>query len=484
MTAINDKDILLMVEDNTFWSKNFISILKRIGESRSIAVCDIDEFTAQYSAGRDFENVAACFVDLELMGDIGPEVSDLSGLKQILPKIRSMAPWIPAACISRYIGTDGSIVGLLSSSDFDFFVAKKMIVDDKRTHAEFNQQSWQDTLRSMQIKRIAGATGRSTGDVFDCLSTLPDLTLEAGAEKAIADAGISNQVFLEGLSSLGLEGSELTVEALQPGFSGLQICRVRAMGRSGEDSVAADWLLKWGRPIHKLAEEAAAHKLYFRRGLDRALQIPQLHPNVITWCGVGFLAYAFEKDAQTALEFVGRSGVEGLEPVLTELASSMYSTVRRKSIIARKEIGEWISSGSQDGRSRGAGIREGVFDISWSLIHGDLHLRNIFVRGVRPTLIDFARAGFGPVAIDAAKLVIDALAFAIPAGAGLPRHLNTSGLLESALCPVFRPFQRALTAPDDAELLDGALAAYARRYLEYPDVPKDKKEVIEMLIKG
>ena len=85
---------------------------------------------------------------------------------------------------------------------------------------------------------------------------------------------------------------------------------------------------------------------------------------------------------------------------------------------------------------------EGIVEISWSLIHGDLHLRNIFIGGGRPTLIDFARSGPGPIAIDITKIAIDTLAFAIPGTAGAPRMLTVVGLKESALAAVVEPFLR------------------------------------------
>lgn len=101
---------------------------------------------------------------------------------------------------------------------------------------------------------------------------------------------------------------------MQPGFSGLQVSRVCATGLSESEIITAHWLLKWGRPIYKLAEEAVAHRRYFKCGLDRALQIPQLHPNVIAWNGIGYLAYAFESDAKTALVVAKEDGLGCFRP--------------------------------------------------------------------------------------------------------------------------------------------------------------------------
>jgi hypothetical protein len=230
-----------------------------------------------------------------------------------------------------------------------------------------------------------------------------------------------------------------------------------------------------------LAAEAAAHRLAFRRGLDRSLQVPQLHPNAIAWCGIGYLAYAFEREAVTALAASKQAGIDSLEPSIAELASGLYRAVRRKSILEGQELAKWIAVDVTAPSSGGAALPDRVSEVSWSLIHGDLHLRNIFVRHQRPTLIDFARSEFGPVAIDAAKLVMDALAF-VPGAIQQAVGFTLEGVLQSPVAPLLRPFAAILRAQQDHRLFNEALRAYARRYLHYSDVPKDVKDVLRKIV--
>lgn len=370
----------------------------------------------------------------------------------------------------------------LSASDFDMFLAKKMIVEDKRTYREFNTDTWRDMLQAMQIKRVAGLTGRSAHKVSLNIAAGPQVTLDDHAKDAAASANLSIESFKEGLAVLDIEGSELTIETMEPGFSGLQVSRVCATGHSGDELVTAHWLLKWGRPIYKLAEEALSHQRYFRRGLDRALQIPQLHPNAIAWNGVGYLAYAFEKNAQTALRIGERDGVKCLESAFRELAAALYSGARTKGVFGLPEIVKWVGLTELQAESACINLGEGILEVSWSLIHGDLHLRNVFVRNGRPTLVDFARSGLGPIAIDIAKAVIDALAFALPRHGMAPEKLTVDKLKESALKPILGPLLMMLKANDDVKFLESALRAYAQKYLSYDDVNAHVKDLLRELM--
>ena len=269
MDTANHKERILVVEDNTQWAKSLGKLLRDVGESREMEICDIDVFKARFPTGRDFEDIAVCLTDLELAGDSGSGPSDTIGLTEVLPSIRAVAPWVPVGCITRWVSEDISIVKTLSESDFDVFLAKKMFIEDKRTYREFNADIWQGMLQAMQIKRVASLTGRSVHKVKQDIAGGATLTLDKRAKELVASTNISIESFGAGLAALEMDGSEVAIESMQPGFSGLHVSRVRVTGHSGDEHVSAHWLLKWGRPIYKLAEEAAAHRRYFRRGLDQ-----------------------------------------------------------------------------------------------------------------------------------------------------------------------------------------------------------------------
>lgn len=482
MNAVTPNERILVVEDNNMWPKRLALILERLGERRQVEICDIDSFAAKFKTSADFEGVSICIVDLELSGDGGTVANDVKGMTEILPRVRALAPWMPIACISRYVEADKSIVADLSVTDFDLFAAKSLIGSESRTHAEFNADMWRNMLLSMQTKRVAWLTGRSPGEVSSCLANKPELTLDDRTKQAVENLGVTRDSFRRGLCVLGLGASEIAVEALEPGFSGLQVSRVRAMGHSEQEAISAHWLVKWGRPISKLSHEAIAHRRHFLHGLNRAVQIPQFHPNAIVWDGIGYLAYAFERDTETALSVAMREGLGSLRTAIEEVCEALYSSARKKAVVGREQVVSWTAPSNSDDATGAFGLDAGIQEVSWSLIHGDMHLRNIFIRTGRPTLIDFARSAPGPIAIDAAKLVIDTLAFVPQANSDSLASFSVSGLESSELAPVFEPFEDHLKASGDAALLSAALNAFSQRYLAYPDVSDRAKTALRRLI--
>lgn len=114
--------------------------------------------------------------------ELGPasdkNINDTDGLEKVLPQIRKLAPWIPAACISRFITGSSEIIGPLSESDFDGIYPKEIISKGTITHPEFNAQRWFDMLRGMKIKRVAAMTGMTVDHINDLLRNSEGIKLK------------------------------------------------------------------------------------------------------------------------------------------------------------------------------------------------------------------------------------------------------------------------------------------------------------------
>ena len=483
MIRLEVGDRIVIVEDTITWARDFAQILKNVGEHRQVDIYDPDEFIERMQNSRSFENVSLCFVDLELRGGIKPNMAgDLSGLTKVLPHVRSVAPWVPIACISRFI--EGAVIGELSSSDFDYFMPKSEIGDQARTHPEFNVQRWKQITRAMQIKRIASLTGRTVEELRRCIMKSQHLDIDDSVQKVINEMHIPIDKFKEGLATLGLEGSSLHVEGLQPGFSGLNVSRVISYGHVNDEPITAYWLIKWGGPISKLTDEAVAHRRLSRRGFERTLQIPQMYPNAISFDGIGFLVYAFEKDAQVALsDLSGKRNHETFSFALEKITNALYSNKREKPINALDEIIKWTGLEKSCIENIKSKIKECAHVVSWSLIHGDLHLRNVFLKNEVPTLIDFARSDFGPIAIDAAKMVADYIAFVATNELHIEDLRGFKDLQKSVIAPIANPFIKYLNADYDEKFFLAALRAYACKYLQYPDVPVKTKDLFQSLLR-
>lgn len=475
---------LLVIEDQTSWETIFRQKITQVGESRPLEFLGL-EFQERFTTPRDFDDIDACFVDLELGAGVRAKRQDTFGLTRILPHIRRIAPWMPTACISRYIeGDDAQIVGDLSAADFDYFCPKSTIAEtDGRTNPEFNATRWHSILRAMLIKRNSAMTGRPVVEVNQDMEIGRQLIAPAKIRDAMKALDLSEVAMLEALSIFGIQGSEFVLDPIVPGFSGVNVSRLTASGFADDLPVHSHWLIKWGRPLSKLHQEASAHRRLQARGIPRALQIPQVVPGVVLWSGVGFIAYAFEQAAKDGFAAIAGGGISALLEPLAYVAAGLYRPehVRQKAIVRDVTLEEWCATSAQDRVN--AGIRECdvTWDITWGLIHGDFHLRNLFANGDQATLIDFARSEPGPLAIDAAKLAIDILAFA-PSIESWPGGVVWEDLLESSVGPVLRIFDRFMQRPDDHKFLEDATRATALRYLTYSDVSEDRKKQLRAML--
>jgi len=161
-------ELIINVENDISWRESFEGTLRAIGEHREILQVDIKQFLDRFKTSKDFNHISYCFVDLELGAGTSKELNDTWGLDRVLPHIRKLAPWIPVACLSRYIISYPEIIGRLAVSDFDGIYPKEIISkkvdreEDKwKTHPNFNLSVWNEMLKGLRIRRLASMTGRS-----------------------------------------------------------------------------------------------------------------------------------------------------------------------------------------------------------------------------------------------------------------------------------------------------------------------------------
>lgn len=468
---------ILIIENDTAWRDQFEKILRAIGEKREIKKVDITEFSKAFKTSRDFDNVGYCFVDLELGPGSESRINDMWGLELVLPEVRKLAPWIPVACISRYIAGQVAIVGDLSTSDFDGIYPKQIISEGTHTHPEFNRKQWNDLLLNLKVKRNAALTGRSVRDIRGLLENAHStkLTLGEGAKKLVEEMGETQ--FREAVSLLGFGGTRLAVDKIVTGFSGVYVVKLGVYGEDEKGPNHSYWLLKWGNPVRKIAHEADAHKRLLRKGLERRLQVPLLHHNVISWEGLGFIAYVFEENARTALEMIQEAGVLAFSPLLQEVAKSLYSRNDILPISPREVLDNWWKLDIEQQKTIPDNLLHHTLEVTHAMIHGDFHLRNILVKSNHVTLIDFAKSDFNPIAIDVAKLIMDILVFVEPSQLSVI-SFNWEGLKASSLAEITQVFDKFLNARGDKEFFELALRAYAEKYLKYPDVDASTKKAL------
>lgn len=473
---------IVLVENDSSWRKGFVQLLnEEYRESREfLPIEDVDSFVAKFKTARDFDEVACFLVDLEL----GPHASDIQindtwGLDKVLPQIRRLAPWVPVACISSFAGAVETAAEL-SVTDFDGVYAKLLIYSKQRTGPYFNEKRWNDMIHSWQLKRAAWLMGMS-------ITHVQHLVAESGAIKILPSDVVAQILsatgednFKAALKILGLPGEEISLTELVGSFSGIATARAVATGSDRGGEHQSTWLIKWGRPIRKLAEEAEGHKRWLKRGMHRDLQVPQFQQNVLPWAGLGYLAYYFEGDAETALSVEKCERNKIIKP-LTKLLKSLYGGAKTGQYQVKDIFSTWFGFVDDELAQLTSKLNNGkALTVSKALIHGDLHLRNILICRDEPLLIDFAMSDYGPVALDAAKLLTDAAVFLDkPESLGSP--ISVDAIKKSPLAPLYIAFEPYLGKQDDLKLLEIAIHAYALKYMNYPDASEVKEELGKIL---
>lgn len=473
---------IVLVENDMSWRKELARLLHQYHEKREIMmVNDVSDFNSRFSKPSDFDDISLCLLDLELGPQLDREISDRSGVEKVLPRIRSLAPWVPVACISVWL-EDSRLAGRLSTSDLDGFYSKKKFFDRGATGAEFTEERWNEMLVEWNHKRAAWLMGLSTAAVSDAIHRATSIQMIWSNELECALSDYEERTITAGLCLMGIKGTELSISDVVGSYSGVLVTKIHAFGNDDGGPFESKWLVKWGHPIRKLAKEAEGHKRWFMRGMKRSLQVPQLTINVLPWNGVGFLAYYYEDGAETALELLKQHGnYEQVGSILSVLAKQLYQGAAAKPYMVQDILRNWCGLSAEEAAPLCASASKQPLMGSRALIHGDLHLRNIIVAEGNPTLIDFAKSDFGPVAVDAAKVLVDAAVFANnPKALGNPASLED--IKNSDLGFLWNAFKPYFKCDDDKQVIEILIRGYASKYRSFPDVAEDAKDELKRVV--
>lgn len=490
------EDKILLVEDQEPWRKSFARIVKDYGELREVVHLDKEDFNRKFRKASDFDSIAYCLIDLELDPHSSRKMNDTAGFDEVLPALRSMAPWVPTGCVSVHLFHDHQILRRVSLGDFDGLFPKEGILPDTRNPksdegnvtvagaakvqlaSEFNADEWRKILSALSKKRVASMIGISVGEVTKRLCHASEIVRNLKMSSTIK-VGDELTQFTEALSLLGFQADKMRLNEIPQGHSKINVGRLQLIGHDDQGNYDACWLLKWGRPIRKLHQEIAAHYRMLRRGLDRRLFMPPVYNEVLAWNNVGYIAYRFEKECLSAEEYAHNNGVGMFAEQLGAITKELYRECHKGFAKPEEVLIEWCNLNEIDIASRFGDKAQHPLDVSDCLIHGDFHLHNILISDQKPVLIDFACSTIGPIIIDVAKLAVDSFCRLLPLSDITSQMFSFDECLKSKIGILLNCFGPYLTRPDDKALYSFVAQGFAIRYLEYTDISDEVKSALK-----
>jgi thiamine kinase-like enzyme len=479
---MNSLNKILIIENDETWRRNFIELIKEVDSSWEFIDCDLSALEKMVDTKLDFNQISYCFIDLELSGATTLDGYDVWGKDRVLPLLKQNAPWIPTACISRYISGTPKIVGELSVADFDGLYPKEIITNEKqtRTNLSWNKNYWKNLLEDLSIKRNAWLTGKSVIETKNKIKSKKEIQIDIDPRliDVIRD-NIGIHDFEESIALLGFceKKANITITQISEGFSGEYTAKLTCIE---ENSNKSYWLLKWGAKINKLHAEIKAHHKVFLHGIDRSIFVNSIYSNIVYWKNFAYIAYNFELEAKSGFEVLSKKGITDFSSMIADIVKKFYKNYQTASVFLITEANKWFNDVAFiSDLAQKFNLKD--MEITNSIIHGDLHLKNILMNDKSPVLIDFAKTTTGPISIDFAKLVMDILVFW--EGIDLDNvDLKWEFLKSSALKPLIDVFGNILKQDDDIVFFNFVLIAYAKTYLTYDDVAESVKEKLRRKI--
>jgi len=403
--------ILIIENDHAFVRalKEFLS--KEFHETDEvIAFHEFEEFEEAANTRKFFDDISLALTDLELGPGRTDLPTDFEGRDRVLPKLRSVAPWIPTILVSRYVIGNMAAV---TPFGFDAALSKDWFGPEPNYRNEWGKLRYYATLN-----RNAALTGRAVKEL-EILLARP-LVLEYGAGLNPIINKVGHDHLQQTLQLMDLGGEKVVFDELVMGYSGLNVVKATVESKTRRTC----WLLKFGSPTRKLNEELQAHRRMFVNGLTRRFSVPPFWWFPIFWKNIGVIAYEFEPESESFLSLIKRMGYkkafEDMRPAFTELYRGSTSTqiVPRKVLSKQFDALEQLPSGQSYGlivdaiRTKQA---NSALDTSLHVIsgcqHGDLHTRNILISAKGTTFIDFAHyrsaEDGGIPLLDLVKLLVD-----------------------------------------------------------------------------
>lgn len=474
--------IAVFEDQNSFFTalRKFLQYMKDSRETLDLTPLAESEDEELWRAS--LGECSLALVDLELQGSFGKSPSDSDGLDVVLPRLRAVAPWLPAVLMSVYFVYSHLDLLRVAEGDFDAILPKDIF-------KECTAEEWHCFCEAVTINRIAATTGRSVKAVRDCRGVQVEFEMGQGVNALLGELGEDD--VREAIKLMGL-GPRLVLDLVTAGFSGLSV--VKATVSDGDRD--ARWLLKVGRRLDKLTRECDAHHAMVIDGHARNMSAPLLYRVPVVWNGCGVIAYEFEEGSEPLRELARRENssavLERIAPMLRRFWSPMAEVqiVPRKvldfgAMVERVKMGESCSAI----RSLAAMVQDDkdspLLDRSVPALcgrqHGDLHGLNVLVTKSGAMMIDFAhyrgKDKRGIPLLDVVKLAFDLWAFGNvdwSAESLLGGQAFSEGALKILLEPKY--LRNEHTGADVSRFIQLACAAEGCRYLGYPDVAGERKE--------
>jgi hypothetical protein len=478
---------ILLVDDHPQVEKDLLNALERLG-----VVAEIDlrvpldrerPFGCDLPQGTELENYDLAMIDLELFRKFRTPLryspDDLRGGTEVLPYLRQEAPWLAAIALSGHFTSEiRDFLVTAGSFGFDGALPKTLLQSGDSDEPELKRGVWDNLLEMAHERRRVAAIGESVYHKNDRVVEVEILEEERESRTL--------------LKTMFFFARKVTLERLRGGFTGAKVFRAFAQLETQEALHEGEWLVKLHSSPRKLHAEAQAHMRMTRSGVDFARVVPLLWRSVLFEKGTAGIAYQFASGTVEAASMMGKISIDKICQKVAAVVEQFYGDGIRERGFARRIAQDWIDvekvvqfADSSFGEAFNliAALKDGsdhstlnsAVRYQQCLLHGDLHLGNIML-GDRDLLIDFARSGFGPLALDAAKLVSDILLRdANVRGATFPGWSDDKAKINLVTRPLRQVFR---LDGDDILLYDIFLLFFLCTALGYPDVSSDAKEWI------
>jgi hypothetical protein len=482
----------LIIENNSAQASLHEQKLKDLGELLPpVKLSVVEEVERACKDPTFLPQFGRVLVDLELGPDEDTGPGDYLGRDRVLPLVRDCSPWIPVILVSRFVFGSGATLGKISPYGFDAVLPKSYF-----TTRGIGPREWNELKRIAALNRMASLTGRHVQGLQKLLDSHLELDYGVGIKSIVEEFGEQSVCDCCKLMDFGCE--KLTFDTLLHGYSGLKVIKVTSHTKTRR----AGWLFKFGSDPTKLTNELNAYRRVFRDGLTRRVSVPCMWWHPITWNAVSGIAYEFEEASKPFLNYVRDVGLQKAFDDLQASLAELYRGTGIERIIPRKHLRRILGPATKFGKGakptvvsalleeREHEILDRGSDLRVGNQHGDLHARNILVGPNSPVFIDFAhyisRGECGLPFIDMVKLLVDLWCFCdvpITLREILDASIFERGEFKKLAETCFVSEKGELTATEKSVV--GAVAqCYMRVYIEYPDVPADRRIQLEKALEG
>jgi hypothetical protein len=420
---------ILQIDDMPSAERELSKSLDRIGVPHTIRFLCPSERDAPFGgmsmpSGSDWNEFDLALVDLELFGPESPvkyAADDLRGGTEILPHIRQEAPWLPTVAYSKlFTSAAEHFFPIAAGFGFDGHVPRSLFIS-----RALSQDHWHTIVSRALEQRLQASLGSG-------FRLSPDVVVKA--TQAVQERlNVKFPDWVETTSGVFHFAREVFLEPLNAqGFSGAAVFRVFAEQRREDGGRESVWLLKISDEPWKLHQEVIAHHRMMRGGYEFARAVPLLWPQCVRVTKSAAVAYQFAAGTSTAREVAGSlsSTAAGIDERIHSLLDSLYHDKLLERQLVVELYAEWFSrsrlcqvSAMFDDKYKDdkygyvrrllreiLGVSpqssETTMRLTFTLIHGDLHLENVLLGG-NDLLIDFARSRRGPVIVDISRLFAD-----------------------------------------------------------------------------